>query len=216
MFGFCVAAILAPVYTEKSRKVVIRPFGQKPEGPPKERGGHPQRANGVPDVVLAIPEGTLAVLPCLAPVNRRERNEEALVTSEERLPLIEGHDGPLLDCVFTRRVVKDAPIVDDVGFGWVEVAAGRIDAECPAGFSIGFPRGEPHRVAQEPGDRVSVQRCGVAVSSPIAVSHLFVRKRNQARAGIAPEGVGLRRPIQIPARSGETTEMVLGGLVIIE
>ena len=141
MFGFCVAAILVPIYTEKSRKVVVRPFGQKPESPAKECSGHAQGANGVPDVVLAIPEGTLAVLPCLAPVDRRECNEEALVTSEERLPLIDGHGGALLDGVFARCVVKDAPFVDDVGFGRVEVAARRIDAECPAGFSIGFPRG---------------------------------------------------------------------------
>jgi len=43
-----------------------------------------------------------------------------------------------------------------------------------------------------------------------------VRKRNQARAFIAPEGIGLRRPIQMSARSGESTEMVLGGLVVVE
>ncbi len=108
------------------------------------------------DVVLAVPEGALTVLPRLAPVNRCERDEKTFLTIEERLPLVEGHGRALLNGMFARRVVQDAPVVDDVGLGGVKVAAGRIDAQRPARLSIGLPGGQPHRVAKEPGDRVVV------------------------------------------------------------
>ena len=166
--------------------------------------------------MLAVPEGALTVLPRFAPVNGCERDEKTFLATEECLPPVERHHRALLDGVLARRVMKDPSVMDDVGLGGVKVAAGRIDAQRPTRLSIGFPGGEPHRVTKEPGDRVEVQRRPDAVSSPIARGRFFVRKRNQARAFIAPEGIGLRRPIQIPARSGKSTEMVLGGLVVFE
>ena len=166
--------------------------------------------------MLAVPEGALTVLPRFAPVNRCEGDEKTFLATEECLPPVERHHRALLDGVLARRVMEDPSVMDDVGLGGVKVAAGRIDAQRPTRLSIGFPGREPHRVTKEPGDRVEVYRRPDAGRSPIARGRFFVRKRNQARAFIAPEGIGLRRPIQIPARSGKSTEMVLGGLVVFE
>jgi hypothetical protein len=55
-----------------------------------------------------------------------------------------------------------------------------------------------------------------AVNSPIAVQMLVARERDQPRTRISTKGIWLRRPVQIPTRSGKSTEMVLGGLVVVE
>jgi hypothetical protein len=60
------------------------------------------------------------------------------------------------------------------------------------------------------------RRRNSAVNSPIVAAGLFVREWDQGRTGIPPERIGLRRPIEVTARSGESTEMVLGGLVVFE
>ncbi len=156
LFGLGIPAVFVSVHTPQRSKVVIRPFGQKPERPAEERRGDAQRGDRVPDVVLAVSEGAFTVLPRLAPLNRCERDEKTFLTSEECLPLVDGHDRALLDGMFAGRVVLDAPVVNDVGLGGVKVAAGRIDAQRPARLSIGFPGGQPHRVTKEPGDRVVV------------------------------------------------------------
>jgi hypothetical protein len=42
------------------------------------------------------------------------------------------------------------------------------------------------------------------------------RQLHEHRAGIPPEGIGLRRPVQIPERRGKPVEMMLRRLVIVE
>src|SRR5262245_10303353 len=116
----------------------------------------------------------------------------------------------------------------------MQVAAGWIDAKGPPRVAISLPGGQAHRITQEPANRIRVQwRRDFAVNSPIETGvrplHrrknvkasdpsplLVVRKRDQRRAGIPAERIRLRRPIQVPARARESTEIVLGGLVVFE
>jgi hypothetical protein len=42
------------------------------------------------------------------------------------------------------------------------------------------------------------------------------RELLEPRPGIAPERVGLRRPIEIAERPGEAVELMFGGVVIVE
>jgi hypothetical protein len=60
------------------------------------------------------------------------------------------------------------------------------------------------------------RRRGSAVNSPITLAGLITRELDHWRARIPPERIGLCRPIEVTARSGESTEMVLGGLVVFE
>jgi len=66
----------------------------------------------VTNVVLTVPEGALSVLPGLTPLNRGQRNEEALAALKKRRPFFIRKHGALFECVFAWRVVKDAPVVD--------------------------------------------------------------------------------------------------------
>ena len=135
-------------------------------------------AMACPTSCWRYPEGALTVLPRLTPLNRRESHEESLAAAEKRRPGIVGENRALFDGVLERRVMKDVPVVNKVGFGGMKIAARRIDAQGPARVSISLPRGEPHRVAQEPADRLAVQGCrGAAVNSPIARGGFLMRER---------------------------------------
>jgi hypothetical protein len=89
-------------------------------------------------------------------------------------------------------------------------------------------------MTQEPANRVTVQwRRDFAGKSPIETgvrplhmgkhvkgsdpSQLLVmRERDQCRPLVPAEWIGLSPPIQVPARARESTEIVLGGLVVFE
>jgi hypothetical protein len=119
--------------------------------------------------------------------------------------------------VLAWSVMKDVSVVDDIRFGGMKVATGWVDAQGPTRIPVGLPRGETHRVAQEPRNRVAMQRCrDSAVNSPITMGGFTMRELDHRRARIPPERIGLCRPIEVAARSGESTEMMLGGLVVFE
>jgi len=100
-----------------------------------------------------------------------------------------------------RRVAKTSRRAgDEVGFGRMEVAAGRIDAKRPSRRLELFPSREAQRVPQEIGQYVAGTR---------------MRERKHRRATVRPEGIRLRRPVQITERPGEAVEMVLGAVVIV-
>jgi len=44
----------------------------------------------------------------------------------------------------------------------------------------------------------------------------LARQRQKRRALIAPERIGLSRPVETASRPGESVELVLGGLVVLE
>ena len=108
-------------------------------------------------VVLAIPERPLAVLPRFAPVDRRQADEEPGASSGEGRPGVRVKGRALFQRVFTRRIVTDATVADDVGLCRMQVAAGRIDAQRPARITMLLPRRQAKRAAQELGYRLVVQ-----------------------------------------------------------
>ena len=85
-------------------------------------------------VVLAVAKRALAVLPRLAPDDRRQRRPgNPWRRGGERLgrrPRIQ--HASLFERMLARRVVADATVADDPGLGRMQVAARRIDAQRPA------------------------------------------------------------------------------------
>ena len=216
-FGTCPIGL--PVHAQQARQFLVGPVRQQPQRPPEERRRYAQRRDRVPDIVLAVSECALAVLPRLPPLNRGQRHEESLAAAQERPQGSRRKNRALLECVLARRVVKDAPVVDDVSLGWMQVSAGRVDAQRPTRVPIGLPCRQAHRIAQEPPHRLASDwGGGYGVNSPTegADWRRLPRKRDERRALVPAKWIGLRRPIQIPARSGESTEVVLGGLVVVE
>ena len=71
----------------------------------------------MPEIVLAVAEGALAVLPRLAPVNGRERDEEGVraLPGFRQAPDLAVEDATPLDCVSIGRVVPDAGCLREIG-----------------------------------------------------------------------------------------------------
>src|SRR5436189_4860007 len=113
------------------------------------------------EIVLAVPKRALAVLPRLAPVNRREHDEPGRrFRSHDALPDIRAERTPLLERVPIGGIVVDAGrrrdpggwTADDICFRRVKIAAGRIDAKRPARSAKLLPRREPERMAENVAD----------------------------------------------------------------
>jgi hypothetical protein len=104
----------------------------------------------------------------------------------------------VIDC---RRLAETGLRADDqIRFGRMEVAAGRIDAKGPPGAAELFPRRQAQGIPQEIGEQMAGAGSG---------------QRTRRRATVRPEGIRLRRPVQITDGPGEAVEMVLGAVVII-
>ncbi len=138
----------------------MRPRGKKVGPPPKHRRGQADGRDRMTEIVLAVPERPLAVLPRLPPVDRRQGHEDDVFALRHRRPitLIEGtallEDVPLCVVVVHGGSVGQARerTADDVGLGRMEVAARRIDAQRPSRRSEDFPRRQPERMAEEIAD----------------------------------------------------------------
>ena len=129
--------------------------------PAHQRRRHPHGRHGVPDVVLAVAERALAVLPGLAPVNRRQRREEAALRQPvqpppARLPrrariVLRARARPARSD--TRRAAAPATPgpTDDVALGGMQIAARRIDAKRPARRARLLPGRQAEAVAEEHG-----------------------------------------------------------------
>lgn len=114
---------------------------------PSERSsGNGYSGDRVADVVIAVAEGALAVLPGLAPEDGGEGEEK------ERFAIGNGdmvrrHVSAELECVVFRRVVSEEGLggergerrTEDVCFSGVEVAAARVNAEGPGREAGGLP-----------------------------------------------------------------------------
>src|SRR5687768_5534653 len=133
------------VEAENGGELFVGPSRQQGQLPAEQRRSHAQRADGMPGVVLAVTKRTLPVLPCLAPVNRRERDQKAWT---QRRPGGCFQHRTSFERVLARRVVADVTIADDVGFGRMEITARRVDAQRPARLAILLPRGKAHGTAQ--------------------------------------------------------------------
>lgn len=118
--------------------------------PAKGGGGDGSGSDGVADVVVAVAEGTLAILPGFAPEDGREGEEEG-VGNEGRREEGAELEGVILGGVMgnERGMRRGKGGGNEVGFGGMEVAAGGVDTEGPGRKGGGFPGGEGEGVEEE-------------------------------------------------------------------
>src|SRR5438552_984735 len=101
-------------------------------------------------VMLTIAEGTFAILPRLAPVNRRQADKQC--SRGQRCGQFLGRFLTQRAAPFETMIPTDIVIHarlqtrhgghNRVTFRWMQVATGRITAECPASCFKLFPGGE--------------------------------------------------------------------------
>ena len=58
-------------------QVLVRDRGQQRHRPAQSPGGKRDRSDGMAHVMVAVAEGSFAVLPRLPPIDRRESDEQA-------------------------------------------------------------------------------------------------------------------------------------------
>lgn len=160
------AALLA--HAEKRSQFLVGDALDEPHLPSQPGGGDSQRPDRVPGVVLAVPEGALAVLPGLAPVDGGEPEQQRARRQRrgELGPGIVAQLGAQLERVLARRIMVDGgPLVqpgdrarDQVTLGRVQVAARGVHPQRPARLAGLLPRRKRERVVQELRDRAAVER----------------------------------------------------------
>ena len=172
-------------------------------------------------IMLAIAEGPLPIFPGLTPVNCRQGNQKPRPPAAEPGPALRPQVTPLFQGVLTRRIVPHAAVPNHVRLGGVQVAAGWIDAQRPAGVAVLLPGGEPERAAEKlrnagvgnvVGGRGCVEQSGIRNVGRERRSRQF----EEWRAAKTPEGIWLRRPVEMAGRPGEAVEGMLGELVVLE
>jgi hypothetical protein len=145
MLSLCPLEVARSIDAQQGRNSVVGQTVQQQHAPAERLGRNAHTADRVPDVVLAIAEGALTVFPRLAPDNGGKANEEGL----RREPLQQPHEAflrplcselqrMLFGCVVikTRTRRKAGHGVDkQIGFGRVQVSAGRIASQRPADFT---------------------------------------------------------------------------------
>jgi len=91
LLAFRLDKILIAVGASQRGDLRLRPLGQHLGVETGNRSGDADSRDRVPEIVLAVPERTLAVLPRLAPVDRRQRDEKRIVAllRRERAALLE-------------------------------------------------------------------------------------------------------------------------------
>ena len=207
LFALGVDEVVVAIDSGQQRDVRVGPVRQDSRAQAGERGRDPDRRDGVTQVVLTVSKRAFAVLPRLAPMDGGQR-DEACRAASRRTPRRHAERAASLDHVPIRCVVIDRRHLaeswlradDQVRFGRVEVAAGRIDAKGPSRAAELLPGRQAQRIPQEIGEHMT----GAGVG-----------QRTLRRAAVRPERIRLRRPIQITERLGEAVEIVLGAVVII-
>src|SRR6185436_4046840 len=99
------------------------------------------------EVVLAVAKSPFTVLPCFAPKDAGQGDKEAIRTKMrfDVLPQRVGHFGPGFQRMQVRVVMEDAGAdsgqcrQNQVGFGWMKIATGRIHPQSPRASGNGLP-----------------------------------------------------------------------------
>ena len=204
----------------KSPASVVVGTGVEQDGRPAQGGGRvADGGEGVPDIVLAVAEGTFAVLPGLAPVDRGQADQQPpggpLVPDGGR------NRSPALERMRIGGVMEHAGLPREVGLGGVQVAAGGVHPKRPPGATIDFQAEQPERAAEELADRARSQGRGrLAPACTARRSHAppATASRGNSSTGaprVAAERIRLALPVEIPGRPGKAVEVVLRGLVIL-
>ncbi len=182
------------------------------------------RGDGVPTIVLAIAECAHPVLPCFAPVDRRDTDQ--YTTDNDRR--WRGPPRALLEDVIAAQVVIDATLQarkvggDEIALGRMQVPARRIAAQRPRRSSIGLPRRDRERELEEDRNRVAAERHGQGQPTCAHIIETCRQaigrklKLDARRPRIGPERVGLVRPVEIPGTWRIAAQVVFTALVVFE
>jgi hypothetical protein len=221
LFPLGAGEVRIPIDASHGSDLRIRPVREEHQAPAKERGSKAKRRHRVAGVMLAIAERPLSVFPGFPPVNRRQRHQKSWIRAGKSLPRRGTQRGPLFERMLPRRIVVHAAVADQVRLGRVEIAARGIDPKRPSGAANLLPRRQPQGTSEEGRDACVRDRC----HRRRRVEQGVIRniggkdvpwKGRERRAGVAAEGIGLGRPVEMTSRAGEAVEMVLRGLVIRE
>lgn len=222
------------VEAEEEVEVIVAEAVEKAGVPTEGSRGEGNGGEGVADVVVAVTEGALAVLPGLAPEDGGESEEKdgtAVIGEEGR----EVEAGAELEGVVFGGVVGEergggeggVTVRErrrkEVGFGGVEVAAAGVDAEGPGGEAGGLPGGQGEGVVEEAGeggagDRV---RWGRKRREKRVVERGVAGERGEVEEGMergreeAEEGVGLVGPVEAAGAAGVAVGEGMLGLVVV-
>ena len=140
LFRLGLDEVLVPLDARECGNGAMRPRRQESRSPPQYCRRRRHRRNGMTEIVLAIPECTLAVLPGLTPVNGRQGHEENVGFSGiDGGPRLSIEGAPLLQCMAVGGVVINgrchgqtgARTADDVCLGRMQIATGWIDPKGP-------------------------------------------------------------------------------------
>ncbi len=192
---------------------------------PSERCGRDRDARDrVAAIVLAVAVRALAVLPRLAPMDRREPDEERARRKAigELAPRSARDLRAHLERVLARSVVREhrhgAQSVDrpaeEVALRRMQVAARRVDAQRPHRAPRLLPRGHCERILEEARDRSAVhrRRSDRALAEDVRVFRTFldrdVIERHERSAAITAERIGLRVPVEIERTVRPTVEVM--------
>ncbi len=192
--------------------------------------------HGMPQIVLAVAKGALAVFPGFAPVNRCQRDQDQVgPAGARRSPNGVVEQAALLEDVTVRGVVVHARAIaqsqpratDNVRFRRMKISARRVHAKRPARPLELFPRGKAERMTQHVADRCDGQRFG-SEPEPAGVFERDRPRRVSVRAGgagrwvqrhsgtafVRAERFRLRRPVQIAERPRERVEVMLRSVMV--
>ena len=207
---------------------------EEEEFPSESCGREAHCPERVADVVLAIPERALAILPGFSPVNGGEPDEERALRKRggQPCPDLGIELRASLEAVLLGCVVVDAGTFAEaaerreerVALGRVEVPAGGIDAKRPLGLVELLPRRQREGVAEEERDGLDRKRrrfhdvsdfvSGIKLPIRKRSPGLGERKTDKRGPGVAPERIRLRRPIHGARRRGVAVVVMLRSLVI--
>ena len=147
-FSFGRLELRAAVESQQVRHDIVRGGGDQSGLPAEGRRGVAHRGDGVAAVMLAVAPRAHAVLPRFAPVNRTDAKQNSLAGKNIRPPRI------IDRCSLFEQVIPAQVVIDpggqarqvraqQIALGRMQIAAGRVAAQCPAVGAIGFPRRQP-------------------------------------------------------------------------
>ena len=232
LLPLCLAEILIAVEPKQAGDGAIAVAVEEHQSPAESRGRDAHGGKRVPDIVLAVPERALTVLPGFSPKDGRQTHEEGSFSFRERRyvlgPELRVENRSPLESVVPRRVVVHGRrVTQPVDRGWngialgrMKIAARRVRAQGPRRPLESLPRRQRQCVPEEEGNRLQGQwllwHGPDRVELPVGkrVARIGQRETNEVRSCVPTKGIGLGRPVHVAERCGELVEVVLCPLVV--
>src|SRR5262249_21932268 len=205
------------------RTVRMGGTGEEEGGPAQAGGSVGKGGPRVPGVVLEIAISPLPILPCLAPVNRRQAEQECprRQRAEQTRPGVGVEEAASFQAMIAADIVVDAAVeavtgrYDEVAFGRMQVAARRVTAHRPARAPELLPGRQPQRQLAQDRRTVDVEatRGDADGDMEVAVggSHSISQERQieDRCAVVGTEGVRLCRPVEVARSRGVAVKVML-------